>query len=180
MEWGTELNGERQTEENLLSLERRAESVAGEPGAQVWPKCPGRGGRQRLSLLSSAHRPDRGGCGETLSWEWSLTTRTRPSPQLASHREAVLDQKLPGQKPLSPRAGSGAASSQHKQLYLKQSVGKRAAPRERWRSGASGVGWGRRSPRFSGEDSTLTARAGLQPLVREIRSHKPRSMAKIT
>ena len=33
------------------------------------------------------------------------------------------------------------------QLYLKQSIGERAVPRERWRSGASGGGWGRWSPR---------------------------------
>lgn len=65
-------------------------------------------------------------------------------------------QRLWCPKPLSPQAGSGAASSQHKQLYLKQSMGKTAVPGERRRYGASGGGWGRRSPRPSREDSALS------------------------
>lgn len=64
--------------------------------------------------------------------------------------------EAPVPKAAVPKGRLWSASSQHKQLYLKQSVGKRAAPGERWRSGASGEGWGRRSPRLSGEDLALS------------------------
>lgn len=65
------------------------------------------------------------------------------------------------------------------QLYLKQSIGERAVPRERWRSGASGGGWGRWSPRPSSEDSALSLPGlGFNPWLG--RSHKPRGTAKKT